>query len=95
MNKLKKARWRNLLQKAAKINRLIKKGYMVFDHYGHISNGFKFDDGKLYEGNDYCRVIWVGKKDGWDNALNIPISKYNADRFDKWKAVHPKHFTKI
>ena len=52
MNKLRKARYLNILKKAAKINRLIKKGYLVFDHYDYRSDGFKFNNGILYQGDD-------------------------------------------
>ena len=96
MNKLEKARYRNILKKAAKINRLIKKGYIVFDHYDYRSYGFKFNNGILYQGSDQCKIVWVGKVgSGWYSALYIPIEKYNADRFDKWTAVHPKDIKKI
>ena len=41
-------------------------------------------------------MVWLGKKgQGWDSSLDIPIKQYNADRFDKWTAVHPKHIKKI
>jgi hypothetical protein len=96
MNKLQKARWRNILRKAAKANRLIKKGYIVFDHYDYRSYGFKFNNGILYQGGDQCKIVWVGKVgSGWDSALDIPIEKYNADRFDKWTVVNPKDIKKI
>lgn len=94
MNKLKKVRWRNILRKAAKANRLLKKGYIVFDHYGHIFKGFKFDEGMLYEGDSRCKVVWVSKN-GWSGALDVSIKKFNADNFDKWKAIHPKHIKKL
>jgi hypothetical protein len=96
MNKLRKARYLNILKKAAKINRLIKKGYLVFDHYDDRSDGFKFNNGILYQGDNQCKIVWVGKDgSGWDSALDIPIKKYNADHFDKWTAVHPKDIKKI
>lgn len=95
MNRLEKARWRNILRKAAKANRLFKKGYLVFDHYGNRFEGFKFTDNKLYQGNDRCKIVWASKDRSWGSVLDTPIEKYNADRFDKWQAVHPKHIKKI
>jgi hypothetical protein len=86
MNKLQKSRWRNILRKAAKANRLHKKGYMVFDHYS---------DGKLYQGSENARVIWADKEQRWGNVLDITIEEYNAKFFDKWQIVHPKHIKKL
>ena len=98
MNRLEKARWRNILRKAAKANRLFKKGYLVFDHFNDRFEGFKYckKSNILYQGGDNCRVVWIGKKGtGWESAFDTPIKEYNAKRIDKWTAVHPKHIKKI
>ena len=100
MNKLEKARWRNILRKAAKANRLFKKGYLVFDHYGNKTEKFKYCKKQkyLYQGNEKGRMVYVGRKESlWISALDIPITikEYNAKRFDKWTAVHPKYIKKI
>ena len=98
MNRIEKARWRNILRKAAKANRLFKKGYLVFDHFNCRFEGFKYckKSNILYQGGDNCRVVWIGKKGtGWESAFDTPIKEYNAKRFDKWTAVHPKHIKKI
>ncbi len=98
MNKLEKARYRNILKKAAKVNRLLKKGYLVFDHYGTKTGKFKYCKKQkyLYQGNEQGRVVYVGRKESlWISALGIPIKEYNAKRFDKWTAVHPKDIKKI
>ena len=98
MNKLRKARWQNLLKKAARVNRLIKKNYIVFDHFGHRVDKFKFCKKKklLYRGDKYCKVVYVGQEgSGWTSALDIPLKKYNAESFDKWAAVNPKDIKKI
>jgi hypothetical protein len=95
MNRLEKARWRNILRKAAKANRLLKKGYLVFDHYGNRFDGFKFSNGELYQGSKTCKMMWASKDGRWGSALDTSIKKYNADRFNKWTAVHPKHIKKI
>ena len=95
MNKLQKSRWRNILRKAAKANRLHKKGYMVFDHYGFRFSGFKYSDDKLYQGSENARVIWADKEQRWGNVLDITIEEYNAKFFDKWQIVHPKHIKKL
>jgi hypothetical protein len=50
----------------------------------------------LYQGNEQGRVVYVGRKESlWISALDIPIKEYNAKRFDKWTAVHPKDIKKI
>lgn len=97
MNKLQKARWRNIIKKAAHVNRLIKKGYIVFDHFNHKVGLFKFDNTRklLYQGDTHHRLVWVSSLENWGTALKIPIKVYNAERFDKWRAVHPKDFIKI
>ena len=72
MNKLEKARWRNILRKAAKANRLLKKGYLVFDHFNCRVEEFKYckKSNILYQGSDNCRVVWIGKKGtGWESAF--------------------------
>lgn len=95
MNRLEEARWRNILRKAAKANRLLKKGYIIFDHYGDRFCGFKFAHGELYQGSETCKVIWASKDGRWGSVFDTPIKNYNADRFDKWTAVHPKNIEKI
>lgn len=41
-------------------------------------------------------MVWIGKKGTlWESAFDVSIKKFNADRFDKWTAVHPKHIKKI
>jgi hypothetical protein len=98
MNRLEKARYRNILKKAAKVNRLLKKGYLVFDHYGNKAIKFQYCKKQkyLYQGNEQGRVVYAGRKESlWISALDIPIKEYNADRFDKWTAVHPKDIKKI
>jgi hypothetical protein len=98
MNRLEKARYRNILKKAAKVNRLLKKGYLVFDHYGNKAIKFKYCKKQkyLYQEDGHCRFICVGRKESlWASALDIPIIEYNADFFDKWTAVHPKNIKKI
>ncbi len=98
MNNLEKARWRNILRKAAKVNRLLKKGYLVFDHYGKKTEKFQYckKEKYIYQGDPNGRLVYVGKKETmWSHALSIPIKEYNADCFDKWTAVNPKDIKKI
>ena len=95
MNKLQKSRWRNILRKAAKANRLLKKGYIVFDHHGNRFDGFKFENGMLYEGSDNFRSVWITKDKLWSEYLFVPIKELNSKRFYKWTAVHPKNIEKI
>lgn len=97
MNKLQKARWRNILHKAAKVNHLIKKGYIVYDQHGHKCDGFKFDNSRkmLYEGDDKFRVVLVALEEGWDSALEKPIKEYNTQKFDKFTCIHPKNIEKL
>jgi hypothetical protein len=98
MNRSEKSRWRNILKKAAKVNFLLKKGYVVFDHFDTKVKEFKFckKENYLYQGNNQCKIVWAGKKGiMWNHALDFSIKKYNATYFDKWKAVHPKNIKKI
>ena len=99
MNKLQKARWNNILKKAGKVNRLIKKGYIVFNHFNQVvNNKFKFckKEKYLYQSGENCRVVYVGQEgSGWTSTLCTPIKEYNAKSFDKWTAVHPKNIKKI
>lgn len=39
--------------------------------------------------------MWASKDGRWGSALNTPIKKYNAARFNKWTSVHPKYIKKI
>lgn len=95
MNKLEKARWRNILRKAAKANRLFKKGYLVFDHNGHRFNGFNFENGMLYEGNKDYKSVWLSKDKLWGESFRFTIKEFNTKHFDKWQAVHPGDAKKI
>ena len=96
MNKLQKARWNNILQHAGKVNRLLKKGYIVFNQFNRPVNKFKFckKEKLVYQSGENWRVVYVGQQ-GWTSALSTPIKEYNDKIFDKWTAVHPKNIKKI
>jgi len=105
MNKLHKARWMNILRKAAKVNRLLKNGYIVFDQRGERSSEFKFckKEKYLYQGGDdlgngALSAIWIyaGQDTKYHiSELTVSIKQHNAENFDKYTAMHPKNFTKI
>ena len=78
MNRLLKSRYKAYLKKAAKVNRLLKKGYMIFDDYGHrVNEPFKLDkaDKKIYRENKYVdctsRMIYYAPIGNWYNDTTV------------------------
>ena len=93
MNKLLKSRYKAYLKKAAKVNYLLRKGYMIFDDYGHrVNEPFKLDkaDKKIYRENKYVdctsRMIYYAPIGTWYNDTTV---KGINEKFSKWKAVKP------
>ena len=93
MNRLLKSRYKAYLKKAAKVNRLLKKGYIVFDDYGNVvDQPFKLDkeDRKIYRENkcvDFTsRMIYYAPIGNWYNDTTV---KEINEKFSKWKAVKP------
>lgn len=96
-----KARWRNALKQAAKINRLLRKGYIVFD-----KNNSKCDE--FFEltknGTVLCQItkteghkftwMWFENNKDFDHGLYTTIKEFNK-RFEGMTAVHPRHVIKL
>jgi hypothetical protein len=93
MNKLLKSRYKAYLKKAAKVNRLLKKGYIIFDDYGNIvDQPFKLDkeDKKIYR-EDGCvdkliMRVYYAAEGIWHNDMTV---KEINEKFSNWKAVKP------
>lgn len=91
-----KARWRNALRQHAKLNRLFKKGYMVFDSTGELMKvPFTLENNTIYQtthspGNIF-KWMWFENNKEMDHGLSTTIKEYNK-KFAGYKAVHPKHF---
>jgi hypothetical protein len=93
MNRLLKSRYKAYLKKAAKVNYLLKKGYMIFDSYGdRVNEPFKLDreDKKLYRehkcGDFKSATVYFAVKGDWRNDITV---KEINEKFSKWKAVNP------
>lgn len=94
-----KRRWINALKIAAKINRYLKKGYLVFDNDGEIFNGkFVINENQLETvekstyGSYHAGYFHNDKK--WDNGIYTTIKDYNKI-FENFKVVHPKDMKKL
>ncbi len=90
-----KARWRNALKQHAKLNRLYKKGYMVFDSTGEQMNGpFILENNKIVQKSESPGHTftwrWFENNKETDHGLYMTIKEYNQ-QFAGYKAVHPKH----
>jgi len=95
MTRIKKKRWLSALKHFAKVNRLIKKGYIVFDKYSRIvKDPFKYDKDEqyIYQGNNY-RAILLSKKQNWDHYLDLSLPSFKKEF--SFTAIHPKHIRKV
>jgi len=84
------ARYRNALKKAAKINRLMKKGYHVFfdgspNHKGFVMLG----DELCLKVSDNSYELFYQNSADWDHGYYTPISQYNADFADRFSVYAP------
>ena len=93
MNRLLKSRYKAYLKKAAKVNYLLRKGYMIFDDYGNVvDQPFKLDkeDRKIYRENkcvDFTSaMVYYAAQGDW--YRDITVKEIN-EKFSKWKAVNP------
>lgn len=93
MNRLLKSRYKAYLKKAARVNYLLRKGYMIFDSYGHrVDEPFKLDkeDRKIYRGyesgNFRSRTIYFAAQGIWQHDITV---KEINENFSKWKVVKP------
>lgn len=94
-----KARWKNALKWAAKVNRLLKKGFIVFDKDGNRCNElFSLKDKQIVQvsgspGHTFS-WMWFENNLNYDHGLYTPIKEYNK-RFEGMTAVHPKDIIKV
>lgn len=93
MNRLLKSRYKAYLKKAARVNYLLKKGYMIFDSYGHrVNEPFKLDrkDKKLYRehkcGDFKSATVYFAAQGIWHHDITV---KEINENFSKWKVVKP------
>ena len=93
-----KARLKNALKIAAKINRLLKKGFLILDDKGEkVNYPFVFDSVARSIHQKYSDnvrfLIFVDNKD-YDMGLYTPIEKYN-EKYKKFTFVNPKDLKKL
>lgn len=86
-----KARYRNALKKAAKINRYIKKGYHVF-HGGEPNRlGFVLKDNQLVlRISDNCSIIYYENDRDWDHGYWTPIKVWNKEFNEAFEVYKPE-----
>jgi hypothetical protein len=95
-----KARFRNALKKAARVNFLLKKGYLILAPDGTTMLPFKFDSPsrKIYQeektGSNNIRYLMFQDNRNMDHGLYTPISEFNK-KFDRLRVIHPKHIKKF
>lgn len=86
-----KARWKNALKKAARVNRLLKQGYIVWLNDDIVTQPFRIDN---FNRKDYdhlllgCVVYFINTPN-LDNGAYDTIKEYNKNFVVK--AVNPKH----
>ena len=94
-----KRRWINALKIAAKINRYLKKGYLVFDNDGEIFNEKFVLNGNILETVEVTQSgifhsSYFHNDTRWDNGIYTTIKDYNK-MFENFKIVHPKDMKKL
>jgi len=95
-----RARWKNALRKAAKVNRMLKKGFLILEKNGEKVIPFQFDSASrtLYQetktpGHTFRYMMFQDDKH-YDHGLYTPIKQFNK-RFEGWLAVNPKNLRKL
>jgi hypothetical protein len=86
-----KARYANALKKAAKINRLLKKGYHVF-HEGSpvVGGGFIMKDGELlFKSSDCFHTLYYQNSRDWDHGYWTTIKQWNKRFADSFEVYNP------
>ena len=81
MPSIYKARWRNALKKAAKINRLIRKGYHVFYEGKQVSQygGFRLEGKELlFKTGMHSSLIFFVNDSDYDMGRYMSIIDYNG-----------------
>lgn len=96
MKKLYKARYRNALKKAAKINRYIKQGYHVFHAGVPISLGFVLRNNQLLlRISDNCSIIYYENDSAWDHGYWTPMKVWNKEFNDAFEVYKPEAKIKL
>lgn len=98
MPSIYKARWRNALKKAAKINRLIRKGYHVFAGGIPIDPGCRWKlNGKelLFHIGTHTSILYYRDDAEWDHGRYQTIKEYNRDLNDQIAIYKPSSKVKI
>jgi hypothetical protein len=76
-----KARYRNALKKAARGNRLLKKGYTLTDTDGQVLDGPFYLEGNevlLKTGENCSYIIFINDKE-LDNGYHTSINDFNKE----------------
>ncbi len=85
-----KSRYINALKKAAKVNRLIKKGYHVF-HDGSPAEG-KFilrDNDIIFKHDDTSGTCYFANNPDWDEGYWTTISEWNKRLNESFEVYIP------
>ena len=85
------ARYKNALKKAAKVNRLLKKGYHVFHRGEPTKQGFILKDNQLLlKHNDFACTIYYENDKEWDHGYWTPIKQWNESFAKDFEAYDPR-----
>lgn len=75
-----KARYLNALKKAAKVNRLLKKGYILFYDNAKNKHGFFLSGDTLFlKITDTFRIVFFVNNKDLDNGYYTKISDWNEE----------------
>ena len=86
-----KRRYINALKKAAKINRYMKKGYIVFHDGSPRGLGFVLRDNQLlWRMSETCSVIYYENDRDWDHGYWTPIKVWNKDFNERFEVYKPE-----
>ncbi len=93
MGSVYEARWNHAMKIALKVNKLIDKGYLVYDEEGQSIKKFTFEGSKIIF--DECIIFINGDKE-WDDGAHDTITEFDKSRGIKdWKYIHPKHIHQL
>jgi len=83
------ARWENAKKKCVKIQKLLEKGYLIFDADGNKIHTAGIKDDTFYINNSFYFINDINL----DNGLYETIKEFNKS-FSDWVYVHPKNVKK-
>lgn len=98
MTNIYKQRWRNALKKAAKINRMIRKGYHVFVDGVPIDPGCYWKlNGKelLFQIGTHMSLLFYTNSPDWDHGRYKTIREYNRFLNEKIAVYKPSSKVKL